>query len=306
MSMIRKFNKGAEFWLGRYYDTGTLCFSKENISKKFGLYIVNSFKKDSSKEELCSLIDKSFSENFSSFSITQKKGHAKNCFEKGPIHYDDKFKYIRLPSFRSEELKNFELRISINPCLSNNNAMTKIYCNSILHENIEGNSCIEFLKRSNVICNTVNELITKMYSYFFINFIKNEPSAHINLVDEESFSNFFSLISTFIGSNDESTKKFINSISTENSPRESFIDDLKFFIRILNETNLNIGVKFKANEYKWRTLSTSPKNSHKKSEVTNAILGYAENQNLGHIIGVSDNTPRKILLPLHVKFIQEN
>ena len=306
MSITRKFNKGAEFWLGRYYDTGTLCSSKQDISQKFGKYIVNSFEKDPSKEKLCSLIDKSFSENFSSFASTKKSIRAINCFEGGPIHYDNKFKYIRLPNFRSQVLKNFELRISINPCLAKDRAMTKIYCNSVLHEDIEGKECIDFLKRSNVICNTVNKLITEMYSYFFINFTKNEPYFNNNYLRKDSFSKYFSLISTFIGSDDEATKDFIKNISSKESTRKSFIDDLKFFITTVNETNSNIGVKFKISKYKWRTLSTSQKNDNNENEVTNAILGYAENKDFGHIIGVSDNTPRKVLLPLNVKFIQEN
>jgi len=296
-----EFNKGTEFWLGRYYDTSNLCLVHNDLVEKFGDYIVNIFKNHSVKEELCALIDEKFKIAFSGFKDSVLDMD-RNCFEEGEIHYDKKFKYIRLPNFKSEFIKNFQLRISINPCLANDCAMTKIYCNSLLHESVLGEISVDFYKRSKILCETVLLFVTNIYSYYFFEFIKNQKIVSNNKCKTNEFDGSFSLTSTFIGSNDTYVQNIIDNLKQKSRPLITIKKDIQYLLLLLNETNRLLNNNFTSTDYKWSYIDVvDAKNTRNK-----AIIGYAENDYNGHLVGLSNNIPRKILLPLHVKFISEN
>jgi hypothetical protein len=306
------FTKGAEFWYAHYYEKLRIGCQNTKILADFGRYFSDFLNEEKEKLELSSLLRDIVREQYRKFDKLDEKYFDNLDFLKDEkIEYNKEFNYIRFPDFSSDRSTGILLRMDINPCIGDDDTMTKIYCNLRHRDNISEKDAYYFFKKSQPISNNIVEILTKRYVDSYTKYARINNYS-IEEVDESAVREPFIVDSYMVGSNDEHMINYLKKLDnrsewTEFCQKDETGKKLNEFLVKLNKSS--IGKDWELSDYDWfkqKVVFEQKRDQAGKPQRYEALgyIGYHGDDNSCHLIGVSDSYPHDILLPLHLELIQ--
>ena len=291
------FDRGMEVWFAYYYDILRACFASEALIDQFGKYAEEKFNEQYLKSELSRLIFQAFVEELDGFmAVKPQKGDC-NYFLEGEVRYNKKFKYIRFPDFICNSLEGHVLRIDINPCLKKG-TMTKIYCISRYHTNIDKKDIIDFSTRFKNICDKTLKAVAGAYLKILDEFLEVN-----NKIAEMISAEPYKIVSFCLGSDDKYAKEFVR-LSTATKDLQKYWKNstaTEYLRGVLSDLNHSTNKPWKLSDYEWINHTVFVKDKQ-----ASGYIGYKDDDEYGYFIGITDSYPEDVLRPLHLDIIDSN
>lgn len=305
------YNKGAEHWYAHYYNTSTSSFSEDDIDtiNEFGATLANGL--NEYLNELCDEI------KFLLNNRLLDANRTKACFNPSEkVFYNSEERYLRFPDFIIPELKDFVLRLDINPCIGREKATTKVYCIHRVKHGLTRSEAKDFYLNTDGVCKQIIRIVMNKYKDLFNAFIDARRIKNVAKLNDEELLSPSVMVYRVLGSDDVDTKKFIKKANkdfhdgSEFSEFNSTNNRAKDIIAAMKELIEIDDPAWKTKDYTWYTPSKSIMHGSSIDSRTEEVNGYLglkkEGDTTFHFVGITDSTPRDLLLPLNIQTINRN
>jgi len=305
------FNKGIDFWNANYYPDFGSCFFENKMAELFGEFFCNEINKDEEKKDLCNTVYETVKNNMAFFPGISLEDLDSFCFENKPVKYIKEQQYIRFPDFRNPVLKNYIIRLDINPCVGRKNAMTKIYCIPRFVGEIAVSAISKFVAGAKAISDALLDVLTKKYIKIY-NLFAAKKMKKVELIDPDSdqMMKKVKVVSLCVGSDSRETFKFLENAKNPDTWNEYSKNDesAKWFFKTLRILNNASESDSELRDYEWYLHEGI---ISKKEDAKNTIdrevegyLGFSKEEGREQYLGITNSVPRDLMLPVNLNRIR--
>ncbi|MES9902483.1 MAG: hypothetical protein ABW168_07350 [Sedimenticola sp.] len=287
---------GVELWRSIYFRTAEVRepLESDDDVKDFGQCVLEGFKEEASDIE--THLNGKF--DLSNDELDRDKDRM------GDFVFKKDKRYVRCPSFylNEAELKNFEIRIDINPCVGSS-PTTKIYAIPLMEikDKIDPEQIIAFYDRIEKKTEEICVYIAKTYHKIIISCEKEKIR---EIFDEKDFNKIprYDLTAHVVGHNadymmnlidDSDSIDKIENLKKHNMDVKNVVDNL--MVKLASRTPNSKSIK----NYEWITQRTDYDGIGLRG-----LFGFYGDESVGHIVGVTHKYPHRTTTNLMMELIK--